>query len=103
MTFGVVGAEHQPTGQVRMISAVVDAGTDVQRGVDAPRVFFYDGVVQVEQGFPDSFTDELAALGHKIQISGSPIGAGQAIWIDREQGRFVGGSDFRKDGCAMGF
>jgi len=103
MTFGVVGAEHQPTGQVRMISALVDAGVDVQQALDAPRVFFYDGIVQVEHGFPDSFTDELAALGHKIQISGSPIGAGQAIWVDREQDRFVGGSDFRKGGCAMGF
>jgi len=103
MVFGVVGAEHQPGGQVRMISAIVDAGLDVQQALDLPRVFYDRGTVLIERGVSDSVRHSLDSLGHRTAVAETALGAGQAIWIDHQRGCLIGGSDYRKDGCALGF
>jgi gamma-glutamyltranspeptidase/glutathione hydrolase len=103
MVFGVVGAEHQPGGQIRLISAIVDAGLDVQQALDLPRVFYDQGTVLIERGISDRVRQRLHSFGHRTAIAETPLGAGQAIWIDRQHGRLIGGSDYRKDGCALGF
>ena len=45
----------------------------------------------------------IEAKGFKVQSPKWPIGGAQAIWIDWEHGTLLGGSDPRKDGCALGF
>ena len=47
--------------------------------------------------------DRLNRLGHDCALVDKPHGGGQAILIDRARGCLVGGSDPRKDGCAMGY
>ena len=41
--------------------------------------------------------------GHQVNYPVSPIGGGQIILIDNKKNILIGASDFRKDGCAMGY
>jgi len=103
MVCGVVGAEHQSSGQVRLLSAVIDGGLDVQQALNLPRVFYDQGNVLIERGISDLVRQQLQSFGYKTEVAETPLGAGQAIWIDRKRGHLIGGSDYRKDGCALGF
>ena len=63
----------------------------------------YSDVVEVEEPIDNSLRESLRAKGHNIQPATKPIGGSQAIFIDWETDLLIGGSDPRKDGCAMGF
>ena len=102
MPFGVMGGHYQPVGHVHFLTNVVDYGMSVQEALDCPRAFAFGGALQVERGVPVSTRASLAALGHHVVEADAPLGGGQAIVIDRESGVLSGGSDPRKDGCAMG-
>ena len=52
---------------------------------------------------PAAVAAGLAAKGHRSHRGVEPLGGGQAIEIDRQTGVLVGGSDPRKDGCALGY
>ena len=103
MPFGVMGGHYQPFGHAHFLSNMVDYGMDVQAAIDCPRLFRYGGVLEVERGIPDPVVRGLAALGHQVEVVDDPHGGGQAIWIDWESGTLTGGSDPRKDGCALGY
>ena len=102
MPFGVMGGAYQPNGHARVVSNMVDFGMGPQAAIDAPRAFSDAGTMKVERGYSDAVRAELAAMGHKVEIPGGPIGGGQAILI-REDGILEGGSDPRKDGIALGY
>jgi gamma-glutamyltranspeptidase/glutathione hydrolase len=103
MSFGVMGGHYQPFGHTHLLGNVIDFGLDVQQALELPRVFHYDGVLSVETGIPDATADQLRALGHEVENAPIAFGGGQAIWIDHDRGVLVGGSDPRKDGCALGY
>ena len=46
---------------------------------------------------------ELKNLGHNVSYADNTHGGGQAIYIDRQSGTLIGGSDSRKDGLAIGY
>jgi gamma-glutamyltranspeptidase / glutathione hydrolase len=102
MPFGVMGGQYQPTGHVHLLTNLLDYRMDVQAALDFPRVFHDGKVCQVERGVPSSIREGLTAIGHKVVPAVLPHGGGQAIWIE-EDGRLVGGSDPRKDGCALAY
>ncbi|MCB1342913.1 MAG: gamma-glutamyltransferase family protein [Pseudooceanicola sp.] len=102
MPFGVMGGAYQPTGHARLVSNLVDCGMDLQTAIDAPRAFPEGGVLKIERGYSAGVQAELEALGHRIELPGKPLGGAQAIRI-REDGVLEGGSDPRKDGCALGY
>lgn len=105
MPFGVMGGHFQPMGQTLFLTNHFEFGLDVQEAIDCPRLFPAPGkgVVEVERGIPAAVIDRLNRLGHEVALIDKPHGGGQAIFIDRKAGTLVGGSDPRKDGCALGF
>src|SRR4051794_7298342 len=103
MPFGVMGGQYQPVGQTRVLTNMLVYGCDVQEAIDMPRGLHYEGVYQLEDGVPAATVEGLKKLGHKTASVVSPLGGGQAIWIDWEKGTLTGGSEPRKDGCALGY
>jgi gamma-glutamyltranspeptidase/glutathione hydrolase len=98
----------QPQGHVQVLSALFDAGLDPQSALDRPRFYLEDGVpggrVLLEDAFDPSLVDELRRRGHDLSIvSGrdrTVFGLGQII--SRRGPVWVGGSDPRGDGVALG-
>ena len=103
MAFGVMGADYQPMGHAHVVTNMVDYGMDVQTAIDTPRMFFEGETTEVERGVPAATIEGLKARGHNVAFRPLPLGGGQAIVIDWERGVLIGGSDPRKDGCAIGY
>jgi gamma-glutamyltranspeptidase / glutathione hydrolase len=103
MSFGVMGAHYQPMGHVQIILNMLDYGMDVQQAIDAPRFFFEGEKTDVEHGTPAATIAGLKARGHAVVAASSPWGGAQTIKIDWDRGVLIGGSEPRKDGCALGY
>jgi gamma-glutamyltranspeptidase/glutathione hydrolase len=104
MPFGVMGGHYQAMGHAHFLSKVLDFELGVQEAIDLPRLFPLPGtcVVEVEATFPHSTLNDLRRRGFEIVVSNEPIGGAQAIWLDNANRTLLGGSDPRKDGCALG-
>ena len=103
MAFGVMGGHYQAVGHAHFLTNIIDFDMDIQEALDSPRAFAFDGVLSLEHGINKDIIRYLEDIGHKTQIAEMPIGGGQAILIDWEQGTLTGASDPRKDGCALGY
>jgi gamma-glutamyltranspeptidase/glutathione hydrolase len=105
MPFGVMGGYYQAMGHAHFLSKVLDYGLDVQQAIDLPRVMPVSGTTQVEAEHTlDRLTAaDLERRGFRIIPAEDPIGGAQAIQIDWRNGTLLGGSEPRKDGCALGF
>ena len=101
--YGVMGGLYQPTGHARFVSNLLAYGQDPQAAIDAPRSFVENDGLTIETGYDPSAAIRLAAKGHAVAWADRPIGGAQAIWIDRDRGVLIGGSDPRKDGVALGW
>ena len=102
MPFGVMGGAYQPNGHARFVSNLTDFGMGVQSAIDAPRSFADGAELKVERGYSDDVRAKLSDLGHNVQIPDGPIGGAQGIELSTD-GVLIGGSDARKDGCALGY
>ena len=103
MPYGVMGGQYQPTGHAHVITNILDYGMDVQEAIDCPRAFHFGDKYWLEEGISIETAAGLKALGHEVERSELPHGGGQAIWIDWDRGTLAGGSEPRKDGCALGY
>ena len=103
MPFGVMGGHYQATGHAHFLTNFIDFGMDPQEALDAPRAFHFEGELTLENGISQATSAALAELGHQVEVAKVPIGGGQAIYIDWQRGTLTGGSDPRKDGCALGY
>jgi gamma-glutamyltranspeptidase/glutathione hydrolase len=120
LTFGVMGGDMQPQGQVQVLTGMIDFGMDPQEAGDAPRWRHEGssaptgqaadpagGTVFLESGFGPAVRSALEAKGHVLAPADGPrsgaFGGYQAIRLDAARGTLVGGSDPRKDGAAAGY
>jgi gamma-glutamyltranspeptidase/glutathione hydrolase len=103
MSFGVMGGDFQPMGQVNVVVNRYVYGMDPQAALDFPRLFPQGETVLTESTVPASILASLAAKGHRVMPANEPLGGGQAIVIDHARGLLIGGSDHRKDGFALGY
>jgi gamma-glutamyltranspeptidase/glutathione hydrolase len=57
----------------------------------------------VESSLSADVRDALASRGHILGDGRGQMGGFQGILINPESGVMMGGSDMRKDGCAIGY
>ena len=107
LCYGVMGGHMQAQGHVQVALNCIDFGMNIQEALEAPRYRIMGGrEVALERAVPQTVRDELGFMGHELWPLGAQnvsYGGGQAILIDHERGVLQGGSDYRKDGCAMGY
>ncbi|MFQ5854349.1 MAG: gamma-glutamyltransferase [Anaerolineae bacterium] len=107
-SYGVMGGFMQPQGHLQVVSHLLDHGMSPQHALDAPRFRVLEDLQRVllERGVPLRALSDLARMGHRVvppAESDAGFGGGQIIMIDQANGAMFGGSDPRKDGCAVGF
>ena len=103
MSFGVMGGPMQPQGHVQVVARIVDHGQNPQAACDGPRFRWAQGLqVCCESGFPASTLDELRRRGHELVTTDdyNQFGSCQAVW--RLDDGYLGVSDPRRDGQAVG-
>jgi gamma-glutamyltranspeptidase/glutathione hydrolase len=113
-SFGVMGGFMQPQGHLQVGVNMIDFGMDPQTALDAPRFqWMKDKQVALETActeladvaVSDNIRHSLQQRGHQLLPKGSPLhyGGGQVIVRDPESGVFIGGSEPRNDGTAVGW
>ncbi len=117
-SFGVMGGFMQPQGHLQMLVNMIDLGMSPQQALDVPRWRLRvdggglgaedpGGQVLIEEGWSFSTLAALTSHGHHLlPVDGfkrGTFGGGQIILRDPRTGVLTGGSDPRKDGCAVGY
>lgn len=115
-SFGVMGGDMQAQGHVQVLVNMLDFGMNVQEAGDAARVRHSGsatpegqpgdsdgGTLAVESGISEATIEALRAKGHIVTRSRGGFGGYQGIRIDWTNGVLLGGTDPRKDGCAVGY
>jgi len=121
--FGVMGGYMQPQGHFQMMVNMLDLEMAPQQALDVAR-WRIDaesqgvgakqpgGLVHMEEGWRFEIMAELTRRGHRLAPAGmygrpgvgrGAFGGGQIIVRDPDTGVLIGGSDPRKDGCAVGW
>jgi gamma-glutamyltranspeptidase/glutathione hydrolase len=103
LCFGVMGGLMQPQGHVQVLLNRLVFGMDVQAAGDAARFRHTEAGLALESGIAPATVEELARRGHVMIDERGVFGGYQAIEIDWEAGRLIGGTESRKDGMAAGY
>ena len=106
MSFGVMGANMQPQGQVQMLVRMLDHHQNAQAASDAPRWKITEDQlgVMVEHDFDQGVANALSARGHLVtRAAADSTEFGAAQLIQKVDGGYIGASEKRRDGQAVGF
>jgi gamma-glutamyltranspeptidase / glutathione hydrolase len=109
MTVTLMGGDMQAQGHAQLLVDVIDLGANVQAAADIAR-FRHSQIpntVRMESSLYELMGAQLSAMGHKIEsVSGATVGGVQVIQVEQpgtDSAHYRGGSDFRKDGQAVGW
>jgi gamma-glutamyltranspeptidase/glutathione hydrolase len=100
--FGVMGGMMQPQGHVQMVTRMFGARQNPQAAIDAPRWRSEMDGLWVEASMPEATRDGLTRRGHRL-ITATDLDFGAAQIIHRLDHGWLGASESRRDGCALGF
>ncbi|MEM8987363.1 MAG: gamma-glutamyltransferase [Pseudomonadota bacterium] len=117
VSFGLMGGSMQPQGHIQILINLVDYGMNLQEAGDAARLNHQGGrqptdrhqdplgVLYVEPGVSDDAVERLKQMGHNVETvgTGSMFGGYQAIYRTPETGVYIGATEMRKDGLAIGY
>jgi len=113
MTVTLMGGDMQAQGHAQLLVDVLDLGANVQAAADMSRFRHsqVSNVLSLEKPLFDLVGSPLAAIGHTVEsVNGAEVGGVQSIMFvpepgsaPRATGYYRSGSDFRKDGQAVGW
>lgn len=109
LSFAVQGGDSQDQNLLQFFLNVVEFGMDVQQAAEAANFNSYQlrssfgahesepGALLLHQGVPDWVRSELLDLGYSLRFAPRTSGPINAIWFDRVNGTFWGGSSHHGD------
>ncbi len=115
MVFGTPGADTQPQAQMQFFLNVAEFGMNVQQALEQEYVVstsfkssYYphtaEGKLQIPATLPKHVLDELAAMGHKLDIRNvRGVGSVKAIVIHPRTGVLMGGVSPTRDSYVMAY
>ena len=109
MTVTLMGGDMQAQGHAQLLVNVIDLGANLQAAADMARFRHtqLSNALALESSLYDLVGPALATMGHRVQsINGAELGGVQVIQVvptDASSHYYRGGSDFRKDGQAVGW
>jgi gamma-glutamyltranspeptidase / glutathione hydrolase len=113
MTVTLMGGDMQAQGHAQWLIDVLDLGANVQAAADMARFRHsqISNVLSLETPLYDLVGSQLAAMGHTVKsVNGEDVGGVQSIMFvagpgaaTHADGYYRSGSDFRKDGEAVGW
>ena len=115
MAFGTPGADTQPQAQLQFFLNVAEFGMNVQQALEQSYVVstsfkssYYphaaEGKLQVPSSLPKHVLDELAAMGHQLDIRNiRGVGSVKAIIIHPRTGVLMGGVSPTRDSYVMAY
>lgn len=105
MTLGLMGGDMQAQGHEQIAVDIIDLHANVQQAGDMARFRHSEisNTLYMESPLYDLVGERLRAMGHNVKSSNrAPMGGYQAIML-LPNGAYAAGSDFGKDGEAVGF
>jgi gamma-glutamyltranspeptidase/glutathione hydrolase len=115
MAFGTPGADTQPQAQLQFFMNVVEFGMNVQQALEQSSIVstgfkssYYPheaaGTLQVPANLPKHVADELALMGHKLDVRNvRGVGSVKAIIIHPKTGVLMGGVSPTRDSYVMAY
>jgi gamma-glutamyltranspeptidase/glutathione hydrolase len=108
MTVTLMGGDMQAQGHAQLLVNLFDLGANLQAAADMARFRHSQvpNVLSLEWPLYDLVGAKLASMGHSVRaVDGIAMGGSQIIMVvgDSQQRYYRAGSDFRKDGEAVGW